>query len=384
MSICRTILNETSYFGKGAIKEIANEVHNRGLKKVMLVTDKDLIKFKVATKVIDILDEAKIDYEVYDKIKPNPTLKNVTEGVEFCKNCQADVLVAVGGGSAIDTSKAIAIIMKNPEFADVRSLEGASPTKHKAMPIIAVSTTSGTAAEVTINYVITDEENNRKFVCTDPHDIPVVAIIDPEMTASMPPKLCAATGMDALVHAIEGYITKGAWELTDMMHLKAIEIISRSLRDSVKGSMEGRAQMALGQYIAGMGFSNVGLGIVHSMAHPLSAVYDIPHGVACAILLTPVLKFNAPATADRYRNVAVAMGVEGTENMTVEEAREACIAAVEKLSIDVGIPQKLTELGVKEEDVQFLAESAFVDACTPGNPRDVSVEEIKEIYKSIM
>lgn len=384
MSICRTILNETSYFGKGAIKEIANEVHNRGLKKVMLVTDKDLIKFKVATKVIDILDEAKIDYEVYDKIKPNPTLKNVTEGVEFCKNCQADVIVAVGGGSAIDTSKAIAIIMKNPEFADVRSLEGASPTKHKAMPIIAVSTTSGTAAEVTINYVITDEENNRKFVCTDPHDIPVVAIIDPEMTASMPPKLCAATGMDALVHAIEGYITKGAWELTDMMHLKAIEIISRSLRDSVKGSMEGRAQMALGQYIAGMGFSNVGLGIVHSMAHPLSAVYDIPHGVACAILLTPVLKFNAPATADRYRNVAVAMGVEGTENMTVEEAREACIAAVEKLSIDVGIPQKLTELGVKEEDVQFLAESAFVDACTPGNPRDVSVEEIKEIYKSIM
>lgn len=384
MSICRTILNETSYFGKGAIKEIANEVHNRGLKKVMLVTDKDLIKFKVATKVIDILDEAKIDYEVYDKIKPNPTLKNVTEGVEFCKNCQADVIVAVGGGSAIDTSKAIAIIMKNPEFADVRSLEGASPTKHKAMPIIAVSTTSGTAAEVTINYVITDEENNRKFVCTDPHDIPVVAIIDPEMTASMPPKLCAATGMDALVHAIEGYITKGAWELTDMMHLKAIEIISRSLRDSVKGSMEGRAQMALGQYIAGMGFSNVGLGIVHSMAHPLSAVYDIPHGVACAILLTPVLKFNAPATADRYRNVAVAMGVEGTENMTVEEAREACIAAVEKLSIDVGIPQKLTELGVKEEDIQFLAESAFVDACTPGNPRDVSVEEIKEIYKSIM
>lgn len=384
MSICRTILNETSYFGKGAIKEIANEVHNRGLKKVMLVTDKDLIKFKVATKVIDILDEAKIDYEVYDKIKPNPTLKNVTEGVEFCKNCQADVIVAVGGGSAIDTSKAIAIIMKNPEFADVRSLEGASPTKHKAMPIIAVSTTSGTAAEVTINYVITDEEKNRKFVCTDPHDIPVVAIIDPEMTASMPPKLCAATGMDALVHAIEGYITKGAWELTDMMHLKAIEIISRSLRDSVKGSMEGRAQMALGQYIAGMGFSNVGLGIVHSMAHPLSAVYDIPHGVACAILLTPVLKFNAPATADRYRNVAVAMGVEGTENMTVEEAREACIAAVEKLSIDVGIPQKLTELGVKEEDIQFLAESAFVDACTPGNPRDVSVEEIKEIYKSIM
>lgn len=382
--ICRTILNETSYFGKGAIKEIANEVINRGLKKVMLVTDKDLLKFKVATKVCDILDEAKIDYEIYDKIKANPTIKNVTEGVDFCKQCGADVIVAVGGGSAIDTSKAIAIIMKNPEFTDVRSLEGASPTKHKAMPIIAVSTTSGTAAEVTINYVITDEEKNRKFVCADPHDIPVVAIIDPDMTASMPPKLCAATGMDALVHAIEGYITKGAWELTDMMHIKAIEIIARSLRDSVKGDPEGRAQMALGQYIAGMGFSNVGLGIVHSMAHPLSAVYDIPHGVACAILLTPVLKFNAPSTADKYRDIAVAMGVKNTEDMSIEQARQVCIEAVEKLSVDVGIPQKLTQLGVKEEDLQFLSESAFVDACTPGNPRDVSVEAIKEIYKSIM
>ncbi len=382
--ISRTILNETSYFGKGAIKEIANEVKNRGLKKVMLVTDKDLIKFNVATKVCDVLDEAKIAYEIYDKIKPNPTIENVTEGVDFCKKCGADVLVAVGGGSSIDTSKAIAIIIKNPEFADVRSLEGASPTKHKAMPIIAVSTTSGTAAEVTINYVITDEEKNRKFVCADPHDIPVVAIIDPDMTASMPPRLCAATGMDALVHAVEGYITKAAWELTDMMHLKAIEIISHYLRKSVKGEPEGRAKMALGQYIAGMGFSNVGLGIVHSMAHPLSAVYDIPHGVACAILLVPVLKFNAPATGDRYRDIAKVMGVEGLDAMNTEQAREACINAIEKLSIDVGIPQKLSELGVQEKDIRFLSESALADACTPGNPRDVSVEQIEEIYKSIL
>ena len=382
--ISRTILNETSYFGKGAINEIANEVKNRGLKKVTLVTDKDLLKFKVATKVCDVLDKAGIDYEIYDKIKPNPTIENVTEGVDFCKKCGADVVVAVGGGSAIDTSKAIAIIMKYPEFADVRSLEGASPTKHKAMPIIAVSTTSGTAAEVTINYVITDEEKNRKFVCTDPHDIPVVAIIDPDMTASMPPKLCAATGMDALVHAIEGYITKAAWELTDMMHLKAIEIISHYLRSSVKGDPEGRAKMALGQYIAGMGFSNVGLGIVHSMAHPLSAVYDTPHGVACAILLVPVLKFNAQATGDRYRNIAKAMGVAGTDDMSIEDARKACIDAVQKLSDDVGIPQKLSELGVKEKDIRFLSESAFADACTPGNPCDVSVEQIEEIYKSIL
>ena len=381
--ICRTILNETSYFGKGAIKEIANEVINRGLKKVMLVTDKDLLKFKVATKVCDILDEAKIDYEIYDKIKANPTIKNVTEGVDFCKQCGADVIVAVGGGSAIDTSKAIAIIMKNPEFADVRSLEGASPTKHKAMPIIAVSTTSGTAAEVTINYVITDEEKNRKFVCADPHDIPVVAIIDPDMTASMPPKLCAATGMDALVHAIEGYITKGAWEMTDMMHLKAIEIISKWLRKSVAGDMEARKEMALGQYIAGMGFSNVGLGIVHSMAHPLSAVYDIPHGKACAILLTAVLKFNATATGERYREVARAMGVAGVDKMSQPEYRQACLDVVQKLADDVGIPRHLSELGVQEKDLDFLAKSAMADACTPGNPRDVTHDQIVEIYKSI-
>lgn len=380
----RIILNETSYFGPGAIKEIIPEVKGRGCKKVMVVTDKDLIKFKVATKVTELLDGAGIAYDIYDDVKANPTIENVQNGVAFCKEHGSDIIVAIGGGSAIDTSKAIAIIMTNPEFADVRSLEGASPTKHKAMPIIAVSTTSGTAAEVTINYVITDVEKHRKFVCADPHDIPVVAIVDSDMCASMPPKLCASTGMDALVHAIEGYITKGAWELTDMMHLKAIEIISRSLRDSVKGDKTGRENMALGQYIAGMGFSNVGLGIDHSMAHPLSAVYDIPHGTACAILLAPVLKFNAPATGERYREVARAMGVEGVDSMSQEEYRKAAIDAVAKLSTDVGIPTKLSELGVKEKDIDFLAESALADACTPGNPRDVTKEEIAEIYRSIL
>lgn len=380
----RIILNETSYFGPGAIKEIIPEVQGRGCKKVMVVTDKDLIKFKVATKVTELLEGAGIAFDIYDDVKANPTIENVQNGVAFCKEHGADIIVAIGGGSAIDTSKAIAIIMTNPEFADVRSLEGASPTKHKAMPIIAVSTTSGTAAEVTINYVITDVEKHRKFVCADPHDIPVVAIVDSEMCASMPPKLCASTGMDALVHAIEGYITKGAWELTDMMHLKAIEIISRSLRDSVKGDKTGRENMALGQYIAGMGFSNVGLGIDHSMAHPLSAVYDIPHGTACAILLAPVLKFNAPATGERYREVARAMGVEGVDAMSQEEYRQAAIDAVAKLSADVGIPTKLSELGVQEKDIDFLAESALVDACTPGNPRDVTKDEIAEIYRSIL
>jgi len=380
----RIILNETSYFGPGAIKEIIPEVQGRGCKKVMVVTDKDLIKFKVATKVTELLDGAGIAYDIYDDVKANPTIENVQNGVAFCKEHGSDIIVAIGGGSAIDTSKAIAIIMTNPEFADVRSLEGASPTKHKAMPIIAVSTTSGTAAEVTINYVITDVEKHRKFVCADPHDIPMVAIVDSDMCASMPPKLCASTGMDALVHAIEGYITKGAWELTDMMHLKAIEIISRSLRDSVKGDKTGRENMALGQYIAGMGFSNVGLGIDHSMAHPLSAVYDIPHGTACAILLAPVLKFNAPATGERYREVARAMGVEGVDSMSQEEYRKAAIDAVAKLSTDVGIPTKLSELGVQEKDIDFLAESALADACTPGNPRDVTKEEIAEIYRSIL
>ena len=380
----RIILNETSYFGPGAIKEIPVEIKNRACKKVMLVTDKDLIKFKVATKVTELLTASGVDFEIYDNIKANPTIENVQTGVEFCKKCGADIIVAVGGGSAIDTSKAIAIIMTNPEFADVRSLEGVAPTKNKCLPIIAVSTTSGTAAEVTINYVITDVEKNRKFVCVDPKDIPVVAVVDSEMCASMPPKLCAATGMDALVHAIEGYITKAAWELTDMVHLKAIEIISKNLRKSVKGDPEGREKMALGQYIAGMGFSNVGLGIDHSMAHPLSAVYDIPHGTACAILLAPVLKFNAPATGERYREIARAMGVEGVDSMTQAEYRAAAIDAVAKLSADVGIPTKLSELGVKEKDIDFLAESALADACTPGNPRDVTKNEIAEIYRSIL
>ncbi|MBQ3444752.1 MAG: lactaldehyde reductase [Selenomonadaceae bacterium] len=380
----RIILNETSYFGPGAIKEIPAEIRSRACKKVMLVTDKDLLKFKVATKVTELLTAEGIDFAIYDNIKANPTIENVQTGVEFCKKCGADIIVAVGGGSAIDTSKAIAIIMTNPEFADVRSLEGVAPTKNKCLPIIAVSTTSGTAAEVTINYVITDVEKNRKFVCVDPKDIPVVAVVDSEMSASMPPKLCAATGMDALVHAIEGYITKAAWELTDMVHLKAIEIISKNLRRSVKGDPAGREAMALGQYIAGMGFSNVGLGIDHSMAHPLSAVYDIPHGTACAILLAPVLKFNAPATGERYREIARAMGVEGVDSMTQEEYRAAAIEAVAKLSADVGIPTKLSELGVKAEDIDFLAASALADACTPGNPRDVTKEEIAEIYRSIL
>ena len=380
----RIILNETSYFGKGAIKEIANEVKGRGLKKVMVVTDKDLMKFKVATKITDVLDDAGIAYEVYDHIKPNPTITNVKEGVDFCKKCGADVIVAVGGGSAIDTSKGIAIIMTNPEFADVRSLEGASPTKHKAMPIIAVSTTSGTGAEVTINYVVTDEEKHRKFVCADPHDIPVIAIIDPDMVMSMPKGLCAATGMDALVHATEGYITKGAWEMTDMMHIKAIELIGKWLRKSVDGDQTAREKMALAQYIAGMGFSNVGLGIVHSMAHPLSAVYDVPHGKACAMLFCAVLKFNAPATGERYREVARAMGVEGVDSMSKEEYQKACIDAIQKLSDDVGIPRKLSDAGVQEKDIDFLAESAMADACTPGNPRDVTKEDIVKIYKSIL
>ncbi len=380
----RIILNETSYFGPGAIKQIPAEISGRGCKKVMLVTDKDLIKFKVATKVIDLLKSAGVDFDIYDNIKANPTIENVQTGVEFCKKCGADIIVAVGGGSAIDTSKAIAIIMTNPEFADVRSLEGVAPTKNKCLPIIAVSTTSGTAAEVTINYVITDVEKNRKFVCVDPKDIPVVAIVDSEMCASMPPKLCAATGMDALVHAIEGYITKAAWELTDMVHLKAIEIISANLRRSVKGDPVGREKMALGQYVAGMGFSNVGLGIDHSMAHPLSAVYDIPHGTACAILLAPVLKFNAPATGERYREIARAMGVANVDDMSQDEYRAAAIDAVAKLSADVGIPTKLSELGVKAKDIDFLAESALADACTPGNPRDVTKEQIAEIYRSIL
>ena len=379
----RIMLNGTSYFGQGAIQEIVNEIKNRHFKKVLVTSTPDLFEFKVATKVTDLLDAAGIAYDVYDNIKPNPTIENVTSGGAACKAAGAEAIVAVGGGSAIDTSKAIATIMTNPEFGDVRSLEGVAPTKHPCLPIIAVSTTSGTAAEVTINYVITDVEKNRKFVCVDPHDIPIVAIVDPDMSASMPTGLCASTGMDALVHAVEGYITKGAWELTDMLHLKAIEIIGRSLRSAVAGDFAGREAMSLGQYIAGMGFSNVGLGIVHSMAHPLSAVYDIPHGKACAMLLTAVLKFNAPATGEKYREIARVMGVPDVDEMDQDTYRQAAIDVIQKLADDVGIPKSLSEAGVKREDIPFLAESAFNDACTPGNPRDVSMEEIIGIYESI-
>lgn len=379
----RIMLNGTSYFGQGAIQEIVNEIKNRHFKKALVTSTPDLFEFKVATKVTELLNAAGIAYEVYDGIKPNPTIENVTAGVEACKAAGADVIVAVGGGSPIDTSKAIATIITNPEFADVRSLEGLAPTKNPCLPIIAVTTTSGTAAEVTINYVITDVEKNRKFVCVDPHDIPIVAIVDPDMSASMPTGLCAATGMDALVHAVEGYITKGAWELTDMLHLKAIEIIGRSLRSAVAGDYAGREAMSLGQYIAGMGFSNVGLGIVHSMAHPLSAVYDIPHGKACAMLLTAVLKFNAPATGEKYREIARVMGVPDVDSMDQETYRQAAIDVIQKLADDVGIPKSLSEAGVKREDIPFLAESAFNDACTPGNPRDASKEEIIAIYESI-
>lgn len=379
----RIMLNGTSYFGQGAIQEIVNEIKNRHFKKALVTSTPDLFEFKVATKVTELLDAAGIAYEVYDGIKPNPTIENVTAGVEACKAAGADVIVAVGGGSPIDTSKAIATIITNPEFADVRSLEGLAPTKNPCLPIIAVTTTSGTAAEVTINYVITDVEKNRKFVCVDPHDIPIVAIVDPDMSASMPTGLCAATGMDALVHAVEGYITKGAWELTDMLHLKAIEIIGRSLRSAVAGDYAGREAMSLGQYIAGMGFSNVGLGIVHSMAHPLSAVYDIPHGKACAMLLTAVLKFNAPATGEKYREIARVMGVPNVDTMDESTYRQAAIDVIQKLADDVGIPKSLSEAGVKREDIPFLAESAFNDACTPGNPRDASKEEIIAIYESI-
>lgn len=379
----RIMLNGTSYFGQGAIQEIVNEIKNRHFKKALVTSTPDLFEFKVATKVTDLLDAAGIAYEVYDGIKPNPTIENVKAGVEACKAADADVIVAVGGGSPIDTSKAIATIITNPEFADVRSLEGLAPTKNPCLPIIAVTTTSGTAAEVTINYVITDVEKNRKFVCVDPHDIPIVAIVDPDMSASMPTGLCAATGMDALVHAVEGYITKGAWELTDMLHLKAIEIIGRSLRSAVAGDYAGREAMSLGQYIAGMGFSNVGLGIVHSMAHPLSAVYDIPHGKACVMLLTAVLKFNAPATGEKYREIARVMGVPNVDAMDEATYRQAAIDVIQKLADDVGIPKSLSEAGVKREDIPFLAESAFNDACTPGNPRDASLEEIIGIYDSI-
>ncbi len=379
----RFVLNETSYHGAGAIKEIATEVKGRGFKKAFVCSDPDLIKFGVTKKVTDVLDNAEIDYEIYSEIKPNPTIKNVQTGVKAFKNSGADCIIAIGGGSSMDTAKAIGIIIKNPDFADVRSLEGVAPTTNKCVPIIAVPTTAGTAAEVTINYVITDTEKNRKMVCVDPKDIPVVAVVDPDMMSSMPKGLTAATGMDALTHAIEGYITAGAWELSDMFHLKAIEIISRSLRGAVENTPEGREGMALGQYVAGMGFSNVGLGIVHSMAHPLGALYDTPHGVANAIILPTVMEYNAPATGEKYRNIAKAMGVEGVDEMALDEARKAAVDAVKKLSHDVGIPEDLKDI-VKPEDVDFLAQSAYDDACRPGNPRETSVEEIKELYLSLM
>lgn len=379
----RFVLNETSYHGKGAIAEIANEIIARGFKKTFVCSDPDLIKFNVTKKVLDVLDNAKIDYEVYSNIKPNPTIQNVQTGVEAFKKSKADCLVAVGGGSSIDTAKAIGIIVNNPEFADVRSLEGVAPTKNKCVPIIAVPTTAGTAAEVTINYVITDAEKDRKMVCVDVHDIPVVAVIDPEMMSSMPKGLTAATGMDALTHAIEGYITLGAWELSDMFHITAIKMISENLRSAVKNEQEGREGMALGQYVAGMGFSNVGLGLVHSMAHPLGALYDTPHGVANAIILPVVMEYNAPATGEKYRDIAVAMGVEEAKNMPIEEARKAAVNAVRNLSEDVGIPANLKDI-VKEEDLDFLAKSAYADACRPGNPRETSVEEIKQLYKSML
>lgn len=379
----RFVLNETSYHGAGAIKEIATEVNGRGFKKAFVCSDPDLIKFGVTKKVTDVLDNAEIDYEIYSEIKPNPTIKNVQTGVKAFKNSGADCIIAIGGGSSMDTAKAIGIIIKNPDFADVRSLEGVAPTTNKCVPIIAVPTTAGTAAEVTINYVITDTEKNRKMVCVDPKDIPVVAVVDPDMMSSMPKGLTASTGMDALTHAIEGYITAGAWELSDMFHLKAIEIISRSLRGAVENTPEGREGMALGQYVAGMGFSNVGLGIVHSMAHPLGALYDTPHGVANAIILPTVMEYNAPATGEKYRNIAKAMGVEGVDEMTLDEARKAAVDAVKKLSHDVGISENLKDI-VKPEDVDFLAQSAYDDACRPGNPRETSVEEIKELYLSLM
>ena len=379
----RFVLNETSYHGAGAITAIATEIQARGFKKALVASDPDLIKFGVTKKVTDVLDNAGIAYEIFSDIKPNPTIENVQAGVEAFKASGADCIVAIGGGSSMDTAKAVGIIITNPEFADVRSLEGVAPTKNPCVPIIAVPTTAGTAAEVTINYVITDVQKNRKMVCVDVHDIPVVAVVDPDMMATMPKGLTAATGMDALTHAIEGYITAGAWTLSDMFHIEAIRIIAKSLRGAVENTKEGRDGMALGQYIAGMGFSNVGLGIVHSMAHPLGALYDTPHGVANAIILPTVMEYNASATGEKYREIARAMGVEGVDAMSVEEYRAAAIAAVKQLSLDVGIPADLKEI-VKVEDVPFLAQSAYDDACRPGNPRETSVEDITALYMSLL
>ncbi|MDR1734108.1 MAG: lactaldehyde reductase [Oscillospiraceae bacterium] len=379
----RFILNETSYHGAGAVSALGQEAKGRGYTKAFVASDPVLVKIGLTAKVTASLEAAGIPYEIFSDIKPNPTVQNVKAGVEAFKASGADCIVAVGGGSSIDTAKAIGIIIANPEYADVVSLEGVAPTTKPTVPILAVPTTCGTAAEVTINYVITDTENNRKMVCVDPHDIPVCAFVDPDLLASCPPSLIAATGMDALTHAIEGYITKGAWTLSDMFHLKAIEIIAASLRAAVNGSADGREGMALGQYVAGMGFSNVGLGIVHSMAHPLGALYDTPHGVANAILLPTVMGYNAPAAGDKYRDIAKAMGVAGTEALSTEEANAAAVAAVKQLSADVGIPADLKDI-VKAEDLDFLSESAYADACRPGNPRDTSVAEIKALYEALL
>lgn len=380
----RMILNETSYFGAGARAEMVGEVQRRGYRKALVVTDAVLVKAGTVAKVTSLLDAAGLPYELFDKVMPNPTIGVVKEGVAAFAKAKADYLIAIGGGSPQDTAKAIGIITNNPEFSDVRSLEGFAPTKKPSVPIIALATTAGTAAEVTINYVITDEEKRRKFVCIDPHDIPLVAIIDSELMATMPKPLKAATGMDALTHAIEGYITKGAWELSDALHIKAIEIIGRALRASCAGDPKGVEDMALGQYVAGMGFSNVGLGLVHGMAHPLGAFYNTPHGVANAVLLPTLMAYNADFTGEKYRAIAAALGVKGTETMPIAEARKAAVAAVQKLSTDVGIPAKLSEVGVKAEDIPALAKAAFADVCTGGNPRDTNISEIEALYKSIL
>ncbi|MCV3161004.1 lactaldehyde reductase [Enterococcus faecium] len=380
----RMILNETSYFGKGAIESIVPEFQQRGFSKAAVITDKGLIEHGIATKVTELLDKAAIDYALYDGIVPNPTIQNVKDGVAFVKEAEADCLIAIGGGSPIDTAKAIGIILTNPEFSDVISLEGVADTKNPCLPILAIPTTSGTAAEVTINYVITDEVNHRKFVCVDPHDIPIVAFIDSDMMMGMPKKLAASTGMDAMTHAIEGFITKGAWEMTDMLHLKAIEIIGHSLEASVDGDQNGREKMALGQYIAGMGFSNVGLGLVHGMAHPLSAWYNIPHGVACAALLPTVMKYNKEYTGEKYREIALVLGIKGAAEMSLEDVREADCGEIDRLSKAVGIPETISELGVKEADIPAIAEDALRDVCTPGNPRETTVEEIIALYQSLM
>ncbi len=380
----RMILNETSYHGKGAIAAIPTEFHARNFKKAVVITDKELHKIGVVAKVTTLLDEAEIAYEIYDGIVPNPTIENVKEGVAFVQEAKADVILAIGGGSPIDTAKAIGIIVTNPEFSDVRSLEGVADTKHPSLPILVVPTTSGTAAEVTINYVITDKERSRKFVCVDPHDIPIVAFVDSDLMMGMPKVLCAATGMDAMTHAIEGLITKGAWEMSDMFHLKAIEIIGRSLADSVNGDPKGREDMALGQYLAGMGFSNVGLGLVHGMAHPLSAWYDVPHGVACAVLLPTVMKYNKEFTDNKYREIAKALNIKDAESRSIENIRDAACEAIDALSKKVGIPATISELGVKEADIAKIAEDAFHDVCTPGNPRETNVSEIIDIYQSLM